>query len=297
MSTRVKGTAIRAPQNLKEAQTMLACIGQIDRELAAVEADCEKQMAAIRGLTADYAESLNKHIEMRFRALQAFVEVNRDELIPKKRESVAWPAGVVGFRKTPLAVSIAKAKFDDIVRALRKRKLSHCLRKTVEIDKDALKRHRKKVEDIEGIKFRTRTEFYIKTLDAGVEHVAKVKAPKVTKTSGKAKPATLRLDWRIVMLAIALALLVAVSRPAPAQEATGCDQRSDVIARLAKKYGEAPVALGVTNKGGLVEVLATDDGKTWTIIVSMPDGTACMVAAGEGWRPVLAPEEIEGPEA
>ncbi len=63
-----------------------------------------------------------------------------------------------------------------------------------------------------------------------------------------------------------------------------CSPRTDVLGHLAKKYGEAPVAIGVTNKGGLVEVLTTGDGKTWTIIVSMPNGTACMVAAGEGWR-------------
>ena len=57
-----------------------------------------------------------------------------------------------------------------------------------------------------------------------------------------------------------------------------------MLGHLTKKYGEAPVAIGVTNKGGLVEVLTTGDGNTWTIIVSMPNGTACMVAAGEGWR-------------
>ena len=65
---------------------------------------------------------------------------------------------------------------------------------------------------------------------------------------------------------------------------TACSPRTDVVGHLAKKYGEAPVAIGVTNKGGLVEVLTTGDGNTWTIIVSMPNGTSCMVAAGEGWR-------------
>ena len=65
---------------------------------------------------------------------------------------------------------------------------------------------------------------------------------------------------------------------------TACSPRNDVVGHLAKKYGEAPVALGVTNKGGLVEVLTTGDGTTWTIIVSQPNGTSCMVAAGEGWR-------------
>ncbi len=65
---------------------------------------------------------------------------------------------------------------------------------------------------------------------------------------------------------------------------SACKPRTDVVGHLAKKYGEAPVAIGVTNKGGLIEVLTTGDGDTWTIIVSMPNGTSCMVAAGEGWR-------------
>ncbi len=65
---------------------------------------------------------------------------------------------------------------------------------------------------------------------------------------------------------------------------TACNPRTDVLRHLATKYGEAPVAIGVTNKGGLVEVLTTGDGNTWTIIVSQPNGTSCMVAAGEGWR-------------
>ena len=57
-----------------------------------------------------------------------------------------------------------------------------------------------------------------------------------------------------------------------------------MLGRLAKKYAEAPVGLGVTSMGGLVELLTTKDGLTWTIIVSTPDGASCLVASGEGWR-------------
>ncbi len=63
-----------------------------------------------------------------------------------------------------------------------------------------------------------------------------------------------------------------------------CDQRASVIGRLAEKYREAPVAIGVTSTGGMVEVLTTGDGGTWTIIVSYPNGTSCLIAVGEGWR-------------
>ncbi len=59
-----------------------------------------------------------------------------------------------------------------------------------------------------------------------------------------------------------------------------------MLGHLAQKYQEVPVAIGVTNRGGLVEVLTTGDGKTWTIIISTPDGQSCLVAAGEGWRAV-----------
>ncbi len=71
---------------------------------------------------------------------------------------------------------------------------------------------------------------------------------------------------------------------APAQ-AQQCDQRARVIGHLAQKYKEAPVAIGVTSTGGMVEVLTTGDGGTWTIILSNPNGTSCLVAAGKDGAP------------
>ena len=63
-----------------------------------------------------------------------------------------------------------------------------------------------------------------------------------------------------------------------------CDQRASIIGHMAEKYREAPVAIGVTSTGSIVEVLTTGDGTTWTIIVSNPNGTSCLIAVGEGWR-------------
>ncbi len=69
-----------------------------------------------------------------------------------------------------------------------------------------------------------------------------------------------------------------------------CNRRGDVLALLAKKYQEAPVAAGVTSSGGLVEVLTTSDGGTWTIILTTPYGWPCLMAAGEGWRRIDKPQ-------
>ncbi len=85
---------------------------------------------------------------------------------------------------------------------------------------------------------------------------------------------------KILALGAGLALVstsVAMAQPQ-------CDQRDSVLQVLEQKYKEAPVALGVTHNGGLVEVLSTGNGTTWSIIVTTPEGMSCLVAAGEGWR-------------
>ncbi len=84
-------------------------------------------------------------------------------------------------------------------------------------------------------------------------------------------------------LVLAAALSLA---PSEGAAQVTCNPRDNVLGHLARKYQEVPVAIGVTNRGGLVEVLSTGDGKTWTIIISTPDGQSCLVAAGEGWRSV-----------
>ncbi len=85
--------------------------------------------------------------------------------------------------------------------------------------------------------------------------------------------------WKTLALSAGLAL---VADGAAAQPQ--CNDRKQVLDLLAQKYKEAPVASGVTNNGGLVEVLTDNKGGTWTIIVTTPQGVSCLVAAGEGWR-------------
>ena len=101
----------------------------------------------------------------------------------------------------------------------------------------------------------------------------------------------IRLTWTAAALSAAIFALgpsgamAQMQGPAQAQRQQ-CDERTKVLGHLANKYQEAPVAIGVTSTGGLVEVLSTGDGNTWTIIVSNPNGVSCLLAAGEGWRAI-----------
>ena len=59
-----------------------------------------------------------------------------------------------------------------------------------------------------------------------------------------------------------------------------CSTRADITMQLSEKYAEVPVALGVANSGGVMEVLSAPNGKTWTLILTMPNGQSCMIMAG-----------------
>ncbi len=85
--------------------------------------------------------------------------------------------------------------------------------------------------------------------------------------------------WKSLVVGTVLTLASASALAAPQ-----CNTRETVLELLSQKYSEAPVAVGVANNGGLVEVLSTGDGETWSIIITSPKGMSCLVAAGEGWR-------------
>jgi hypothetical protein len=75
-----------------------------------------------------------------------------------------------------------------------------------------------------------------------------------------------------------------LSTTAYAQQGRICGPRQGVLDQLADKYGEATIAAGIGSNGGMIEVLSAKDGATWTIIMSMPNGTSCVMATGESWR-------------
>ena len=87
----------------------------------------------------------------------------------------------------------------------------------------------------------------------------------------------------VIAGAITLALLASAGL-ASADQQPFCDTQANFLARFAKKYQETPTAVGITSKGGLIQVLTTTTGNTWTIVITTPQGMTCVVTAGENWR-------------
>lgn len=84
----------------------------------------------------------------------------------------------------------------------------------------------------------------------------------------------------------ALAMLgSAVFAGGPAHAEANCDVRKSLIAKLSNGYAEQPVAIGLASTGNVVELLISTEG-TWTILVTRPNGIACVAAVGRDWQPV-----------
>ena len=88
----------------------------------------------------------------------------------------------------------------------------------------------------------------------------------------------------VSLIAISTMPVAAESPAAPAGGLPPCGSRPEILKQLSSRFKEAPVALGLAKNGSVVEVLTSDDGETWTILVSQPNGSSCLVAIGEGWE-------------
>lgn len=103
---------------------------------------------------------------------------------------------------------------------------------------------------------------------------------------------------RIFMTALVLSTLAGISLsavPATAQMPRAqmvCGKRADIVRQLGEKYGETRRSLGVSGGQGVVELYASDETGSWTILITTPQGTACMMAAGQAFQ--IEPAVVAG---
>jgi hypothetical protein len=67
-------------------------------------------------------------------------------------------------------------------------------------------------------------------------------------------------------------------------EPVNCAERARVLERLEGDFGESRQSIGLGRNNAVVEVFASAETGTWTIIVTLPNGMSCLVASGESWE-------------
>jgi hypothetical protein len=87
--------------------------------------------------------------------------------------------------------------------------------------------------------------------------------------------------FRSITVLFGILFVVSPFSPALAQQA--CGERTKFTLKLEQSFAELPVAMGLTDKGAVLEVFASKKG-SWTFLITMPDGMTCVVASGESWQ-------------
>ena len=59
-----------------------------------------------------------------------------------------------------------------------------------------------------------------------------------------------------------------------------CQTHDEIMRMLNQEFAEVPAALGLHSNGQLLQMLASRDGTTWTIVPTRPDGVSCSRGSG-----------------
>ena len=86
----------------------------------------------------------------------------------------------------------------------------------------------------------------------------------------------------------ACAVLVTALLTASPALAQQCGPRDLVEEALASEYKEQPIGQGLSGRGAVFKLYANPETGSWTAIVALPNGGACIVDGGEEWE-IIAP--------
>ena len=100
-------------------------------------------------------------------------------------------------------------------------------------------------------------------------------------------------------LSLGVGAVMATSSIAPAQSATNanCAPREAVVERLGSRYGESRQSIGLGSNNSVVEVFASTETGTWTIVVTNTSGLSCLVAAGQAFEAIAEAPIAQGNDA
>lgn len=103
---------------------------------------------------------------------------------------------------------------------------------------------------------------------------------------------------RLLTAALSAACFLAAFNMADAEPLpAGCGSFGRISEYLSGDFKEAPVVFGIQTDGQLLQVFASADGATWTVVITAPSGLSCIVADGTklGFLPFVAPEPAGDP--
>ena len=162
MATRIKTLSqpIAVPQSKTDAMRDIRAIGDLQRDLARIDADVNDQIAVITSKAAPRIDNLRERIIALQEGVHTWCEAHRVELCGKGK-TANLVTGEVNWRKRPASVAITKV--EDVLKRLRELGLTRFIREKEEVNKDAILAEPTAVAGVKGIKVVTDVEDFVIT--------------------------------------------------------------------------------------------------------------------------------------
>lgn len=104
------------------------------------------------------------------------------------------------------------------------------------------------------------------------------------------------MKQQFILLSFGFGALVLATSHAFAQPLGNCGDRAGILAHLAETYGETRHSIGLAANNSVMETFASATTGTWTITVTSPEGTTCLVASGQSFEAFAgAPAQASAP--
>lgn len=101
----------------------------------------------------------------------------------------------------------------------------------------------------------------------------------------------------ILAAGLGFGILCLCATEAFSQTAGNCGPRDRIVTMLSEKYKETRQSIGLAKNGRVMEVFASDETGTWTVTITMPTGTTCLVASGQAFEAVREDLEPAGTQS
>jgi len=135
---RNKPTNLYPVKDRTQANQVLAEIGQLKRQIAAINAALNDDIDRAKAEAEQKIAPLASRMDAMENGLLAFAEYNKDELFPKQR-SLDLTYGVIGYRRSKELGTMPKITWKQVLGKLKELGLSAGIRTKEDVDKEHLR--------------------------------------------------------------------------------------------------------------------------------------------------------------
>ncbi len=101
------------------------------------------------------------------------------------------------------------------------------------------------------------------------------------------------MQKQIFALSFGFAALLAAAQAARA-EGMACGLRAQIVAQLESRFHESRHGVGLAANNAVLEIFASQESGTFSVLVTLPSGQTCLIASGEAYQSLAEPLPVPG---